>query len=180
MFSGGLMQTTFQVLINPDYVASQFHNDVGLVYLGSPVGLSAAVQTIRLPSFSQIGQTFAGAVATVSGWGETGTPSSVQNVLRFGIMRIISNDECASHHGTGLVNQQVLCAVGFTTPNQGHCGGDSGGPLSMFEQDGIRTLVGTVSFWAVAGCDVGLPSGYMRTSQFLLWILTSTGIPIRP
>jgi secreted trypsin-like serine protease len=58
--------------------------------------------------------------------------------------------------------------------------GDSGGPLAFIEDDGIPTLIGVVSFGAAAGCEIGLPAGYTRTSSFLDWIAYNSRVEIRP
>lgn len=95
-------------------------------------------------------------------------------------MRVIPNAQCAGIFGAGVVVGHVDCGLGYTTPaNQGHCGGDSGGPLTILEA-GIPTQIGVVSFGAAAGCHLGRPSGYIRSANFVSWIAGHTGIAVRP
>ncbi len=94
-------------------------------------------------------------------------------------MRVISNTVCMNTFGGQVVVPHVLCATGMHSANQGHCGGDSGGPLTIVEA-GVSTQIGIVSFGAASGCDLPYPSGYMRTANFIHWIHEKTGIPIRP
>lgn len=47
--------------------------------------------------------------------------------------------------------------------------GDSGGPLTVIRKE-ENVLIGVVSFGALAGCELGYPSGYARTTYFMPWI----------
>jgi len=52
--------------------------------------------------------------------------------------------------------------------------------MIIFEHDGDETLIGVVSFGAADGCEAGFPDGLTRVTEYLDWIETNTGIPIRP
>lgn len=54
--------------------------------------------------------------------------------------------------------------------------GDSGGPLVVFNDNGVATHVGVVSFVSAAGCASGNPSGYVRTSALREWIRDNSGV----
>lgn len=180
LWAGGVSRTSFHRIIHPAFNPINLNNDVSVLSVPSALGFTPAIQSIRLPTGRQIGTTFLGMQATVSGWGDTATGSGVQSLLRWVHMRVISNAQCTAVYGTSVVVPHVVCALGYINPsNQGHCGGDSGGPLTVVESE-VRTQIGVVTFGAGAGCNVGLPSGYMRTANFVQWINKHTGIPIRP
>lgn len=180
LWAGGVAQISFYRVNHPNFNPINLNNDVSVLSIPSPLSFTPAIQSIRLPNARQIGTTFFGVQATVSGWGETAPGSGAQSLLRWVHMRVISNIQCAAVYGTSVVGPQVVCALGYINPsNQGHCGGDSGGPLTIVE-GGVRTQIGVVTFGASAGCNVGLPSGYMRTAVFIQWINQQTSIPIRP
>jgi chymotrypsin len=67
------------------------------------------------------------------------------------------------------VIESTLCCITRDTKS-GHCNGDSGGPLTV-ERDGKVILVGVVSFGALAGCELGFPTGYARVTYFMPWIV---------
>jgi secreted trypsin-like serine protease len=107
------------------------------------------------------------------------TADTIVDFLRYTTVRIITNAVCRETFPENSVIETVLCAVGDPNPISAACGGDSGGPLAIPE-GGTWTLVGVVSFGSSSGCDIGHPTGFMRTSRFLAWINSITGIPVRP
>lgn len=180
LWSGGQTQTSFRAVNHPAFDAATLNNDISLVHVPSALAVHGpAVRPVRLPAGHHHGTTFVNAQAQVSGWGATGPGSGVQQLLRWVHMRIIPNAQCAAVFGSQVVVAHVVCALGWTQPtNQGHCGGDSGGPLTVLE-DGVPTQIGVVAFAAAAGCHLGLPSGYVRTSQFVHWVAANAGVPVR-
>lgn len=179
--SGGVSQVSFHMILHEQYNSFNLNNDIALIGIPSPLTLTLSVQAIRLPHREQMSHTFVGSTATVSGWGEAFPGSGVQSLLRWVNVRVISNAQCRLTFGPAVVVQHVICTLGLNNPNQGTCGGDSGGPLFV-EENGINTLVGVVAFGAhpnIGGCSAGHPSGYMRTAHFLPWINQRSGIPIR-
>lgn len=94
-------------------------------------------------------------------------------------MRVISNTACMNVFGGAIVVEHAMCAIGVSSANAGHCGGDSGGPLTIVEA-GALTQIGIVSFGASIGCHLTYPSGYMRTANFIHWIEQHTNITVRP
>jgi len=178
--AGGTVLTSFNAINHPSYNPVNLNNDVSVIQLPSALAFSAAIQSIRLPTATQVGTSFVDVQSVVSGFGATGPNTGVSTTLNWVNMRPIPNAECASVYGTAVVVAHVVCGLGYFNPaNQGHCGGDSGGPLTIVE-GGILTQIGVVSFGAAAGCHLGFPSGYMRTANFVAWIATNTGIAVRP
>lgn len=167
---------------HPLYNPTTLNNDIGLLQLPVDVPLSANVQPIRLPANSQANAPFLGVTALASGFGFiSDLNQNLPNELRYAQMTVISNNECASIFGGNVVVGHVLCARGTLPANQGTCNGDTGGPLTLMEGiPSVPTQIGVISFVAMAGCEAGFPSGYMRTASFLQWIQQQTAIPIRP
>lgn len=167
LWTGGIGATSFHAINHPAYNPTTLNNDVSLVQVPVALPIGVAISPVRLPTAGQFGTTFLDWQSTVSGWGATGPGTGVQTLLRWVHMRVISNAQCADVYGHDVVVGHVVCALGYTTPtNQGHCGGDSGGPLTVLEA-GVPTQIGVVSFAAAKGCHLGLPSGYMRTANFV-------------
>lgn len=92
--------------------------------------------------------------------------------------RIISNSQCTKTYGPAVVLMSTVCTIGWDYNGQSTCNGDSGGPL-VIDEGGIWTQIGVVSFVSNQGCGAGHPAGYVRTTSFLNWVSTQTGIPIR-
>jgi len=175
---GGQVQISFESISHPEYDPVQFHFDVAIISIPTPLTFTQSIQPIRLPTNSQLGSTFRDVSAVVSGWGATSHGSGASQILIWAGMRVISNTECQDVFGDVVVDH-VICATGSGGPTQGHCSGDSGSPLTIAE-GAVRTQIGVASFSAAAGCDTPYPSGYMRTANFIHWIYEHTGIPVRP
>lgn len=92
--------------------------------------------------------------------------------------RIISNGQCTKTYGPSVVLMSTMCTIGWDYNEQSTCNGDSGGPL-VIDEGGICTQIGIVSFVSNQGCGSGHPAGYVRTTSFLNWVSTNTGIAIR-
>lgn len=177
---GGIAQTSFLSIPHPLYNREHSLNfDLSLIALPTPLTLNAAIHPIRLPTAAQTYTDFVNLPATVSGWGNTGPGTSSERLLRWVLVRVITNVQCRQVFSERAVHEHVVCTLGYVDPsNQGACGGDSGGPLALFE-NGIPTQIGIVSFGSTNGCNIGRPNGFIRTSHFTSWIATVAGIPVR-
>lgn len=96
--------------------------------------------------------------------------TDLAQTLRFVRLPIITNLACRTRFPT-IITDQHICADGG---NGGPCNGDSGGPFSVVEADGITTQVGIVSFGLGFGCERNWPSAYVRVTAFLQWIEDNT------
>lgn len=180
LWSGGVAVTSFNSINHPQYNPSTLNHDVALIRLPNPIGLGPSINFVRLPKSSHQGNTFVGERSTVSGFGVFGHNSGVSQILRYVDMKVIPNAQCAGVYGSAVIVDHVVCGLGHDKPeNQGHCSGDSGGPLVYNDSDGL-IQIGVVSFGAAAGCELGYPCGYMRTSHFVEWVGEHTNIPVRP
>lgn len=155
--------------LHAGYNSANLNNDIAILIAPSTWGLTANIQTIRLPS-AFLGETFAGLRGTSTGWGRTTNGGAVSDVMRRAVNNIITNAVCAATYGTAVVNAAVIC-IETNVSNQGTCHGDSGGVLSVNEaQFGGLLQVGVTSFVAAAGCVAGFPSGFERTTSHNAWI----------
>ncbi|XP_049799181.1 brachyurin-like isoform X1 [Schistocerca nitens] len=151
--------------------------DVGLVRWSQPITITDYVTPIRLPAKAQASESFAGWDAIVSGWGLTSNDAwTVSSYLKYINVKIWTNADCQNIHGSDLVDDNAICAMG--TQGQLPCNGDSGGPLSVQESDGQRTVVGIVSWGTANDCESGEPDVFMRVTAFLDWIGENAGITI--
>jgi len=122
--------------------------------------------------------TYAGLLATVTGWGitswegwEEGNPQE-PDVLQEVNVTVTTNTECnnAWKKANLDITANMICA---TNDGKSSCKGDSGGPL-IVPENGRQTVIGVVSFgWP--GCAVeGLPAIYARVTEKMDWILEHT------
>jgi len=139
---------------NPD----NLNNDVAVINIPW-VEPTWAIQTIALAG--DPGNTWAGAGATVSGWGGMWDGGPTAEVLRYVGTTVIANWECSNVYG-GIIIDSTICTGAAV------CGGDSGGPLISAGQQ-----IGVVSFTAAESCE-RFPSGYARVSHFRDFISAAT------
>jgi len=140
-------------------------NDVALINLKKPLSFRSNIQPVCLP---QRGNSYVGRKAVISGWGATSYPQGkLATHLQKVTTGIIENSECKEKLNIDYVYSTMLCAVAGNC--SGTCFGDSGGPLTTFE-NGINTLVGLVSF-GIGGCTLFpyWPDVYTRVSSYLDW-----------
>jgi secreted trypsin-like serine protease len=106
--------------------------------------------------------------AFVEGWGRTSDSSSATSpVLRFTSNRVKENGDCFDIFGDFVIDS-TLCTATRST-GSGICNGDSGGPLTV-RREGKLVLIGVVSYGALAGCQLGYPTGFARMTYFASWI----------
>ncbi|XP_059479434.1 brachyurin-like [Neocloeon triangulifer] len=170
--------TSTNGILHEFYNPSTINNDIAVVKLTAPVS-GAGIGVVRLPARSQLGETFNGVSARVSGWGRTSDSiGAISSELKFVDVTVIDNSECASYYGN-IINDSKIC-VDTLGGTAGTCNGDSGGPLVITEADGEVTEIGIVSFGSSAGCESGAPAAFTRVSEYLPWLETNAGVTIRP
>ncbi|KAF5293454.1 hypothetical protein FQA39_LY02939 [Lamprigera yunnana] len=165
-----VVRYTTRSIIHTGYDSFLLWNDVALIDLKEVVTFTSLIQPVKLGSRT-VGDS---QLVVVSGWGKTSdaTPS-VSPTLNWVSLKTILNSACSAVYGL-TVTANTLCCVG--APHHSTCNGDSGGPL--FEYDSTRNPfhVGVVSFVHKAGCASGNPSGFSRTSSYIPWIQSHTGV----
>lgn len=97
--------------------------------------------------------------------------ADLSQTLQFARVNIMTNLACRARFPTTDILSEHICADG---ESGGPCTGDTGGPLSIVEADGITTQVGVISFGLGLTCEAVWPSVYMRTTEFLAWIERNT------
>jgi chymotrypsin len=160
------------VVNHPQWTPSNLNNDISLINLNTPVGFTAAIAAIAMPTRAQAGESFAGVTATVSGFGRTSDASGATSaVVNWVTLPVMTNAACAAVYGGAVVVATTICTSG--EGGRGTCGGDSGGPLNF---EGRQ--IGVVSFGAAAGCQLGFPAGYARVTSFLDFIQNNSDLTI--
>ncbi|GAB0098284.1 Peptidase S1 domain-containing protein [Sergentomyia squamirostris] len=172
IFSEG---STFRLYQNWD--ASLVRNDLATLRLSESANyVLGIVNSVRLPNFRQVDVPFSGQMSSISGWGRfNDSLPTLSPILRFVNVPIITNLACTIRW-PGIIQPSNICADGA---NGGPCNGDSGGPVSVIEADGVTTQVGIVSFGLALGCELNWPSAHARVTSFLEWIDNNTDHEIR-
>ncbi|CAB3365331.1 Hypothetical predicted protein [Cloeon dipterum] len=171
--------TTRNRTLHEGYDETVINNDIAILVLNEDVE-GPGISPVRLPSRSQVSNTFEGVPLTVSGWGRTNDWNPfTSNELRFVEVTGISNALCAEYYGIDIINESKLC-IDTLGGSEGTCNGDSGGPLVFYEDDGLPTEVGIVSFGSSAGCESGAPAAFTRVTEYLDWLEINAGVTIRP
>lgn len=107
----------------------------------------------------------------VTGWGRVKPFGEQANALQKLTVYVVSRSDCngpESHNG--VITSRMLCA-GVPEGDKGACQGDSGGPLTApVGPNGVRRLIGIVS-WGDPACTVKKkPAIYGRVNAMRTWI----------
>ncbi|XP_063234607.1 chymotrypsinogen A-like [Bacillus rossius redtenbacheri] len=174
--AGAVSQAARQAVSHSGYDEKTHQNDIGVLRLSSAVALGDHINAVRLPREAQASTTFAGSAAVISGFGRiSSTNNEVSGALMYASVEIIANTACARIFGS-IIQAGQVCSTGAN--GRSPCNGDSGGPLVVREADDKYTLVGAVSF-GVEDCPANFPAVYVRTSKYLAWISSNTGVAVR-
>ncbi|XP_065581286.1 ovochymase-1-like isoform X2 [Artemia franciscana] len=187
-----------EVVIYPEFnVPTPLNHDIALVRLVKPVKFSRFIAPICLPKPSEVKRrlkrqtettvtesvttidpeeeqprnissdwALVGKTVRVLGWGVIDDDGNIADRLRSVDIKIIENNEC--DHFFGIMTDTMMCTSG--EGGKGPCGGDSGGPTMILQEDGSYVQVGILAFGALAGCEEGYPSGQVLLSWYLDWI----------
>ncbi|XP_053616941.1 acrosin-like [Plodia interpunctella] len=154
-------------------------NDIGLLKFNRQLEFNYRVQPIRVQRSADRDYNYANSRLEASGWGLNWTSplgSSPEN-LNWVYLSGTSNFECwLAFSGSSIIVDSTICARGYNDTTQSTCSGDSGGPLTVVDGDGQRTLVGVASFVSASGCHVDLPAGFIRPGYYHDWFTQVTGI----
>lgn len=154
---GGQLHSVSHYVIHPTY--KEFYRqyfglsegDLAIIFLKDEIQLSSLNQNhmIRLPNNDPVSSKD----YIVSGWG--GFKDKPMDVLKYAKINIWSKDECED-----LVKDidTQLCGIAVNS-NEGHCKGDSGGPLTLYKNHKTY-LIGIVS---------GIVNGCANKDSFLFY-----------
>ncbi|XP_021921069.1 ovochymase-1-like isoform X2 [Zootermopsis nevadensis] len=162
-----VVQPLSRIVRHPQYLGT--NNDIALLRLSQPVSYSVVIRPICLPPSSD--ETYTGHYGIIAGWGLTGNGSTQTPVLLSGTVQILDNALCNQLWNVIRVpidNSQLCAGIG----NAATCGGDSGGPLAVQEQqNGFYSVVGITSFGSPGGCGNKMfPDVSTRVTFYLNWI----------
>lgn len=155
--------------IHPEFNIKYAKVDIALIILPTPVTFSSQIKPVQLPSKAFTGESFAGDVGTVSGFGLTCDGCGSSQVLRFTTNRVLNSDECSESYPFASFPSETQVCVATSDNNSGNCRGDSGGPLTV-TRNGTAVQIGLSSFGHYK-CQEGLPTVFTRlTPELVQWI----------
>lgn len=156
--------------IHAEYNPSNLNNDIATLIIDTPFIPDQFVQFVALPDLGTT-ETFAGELATVTGWGLfSDDTNDVSFLLRSAQNSIITNEVCRTTFG-GFIISSTICMS--TSGGHGACHGDNGGPLTV-SRAGRPLQVGVSSFGFTAGCELGFPTAFTRVTSFGQWIIDNS------
>lgn len=164
-----------RIILHPDYNESDnFINDIALLELSYPI--TDNVQSITLPQ--DFGDYSDVSVYQIFGLGQTSSQdTSLPTYLRWAELEPLPDSECANMVYE-FHSQETICANGFEDREYtSGCFGDSGGPLTYVDEEGIYQQIGITSYGSQE-CEIeDFPSVFTEVLNYTSWIEenTSTG-----
>lgn len=161
---------TKNIYINKYYRPETGDNDIALIKIPY-VNFNEEISPISLPDTSMRVENYYGKDVLVSGWGAKGGRSRIAENINYGIMSIITKDECKLYHNSTILRSSNICV----TPkyHQSDCNGDSGGPAVLVDE---KIQVGIVSRGGAPQCNSTLPNLYTNVLKYRSWIANIAGI----
>ncbi|XP_012158253.1 prostasin isoform X1 [Ceratitis capitata] len=163
------------VIVHPDYKQGQYHHDIALLVLKTPLNYSVATQPICLQKSRT--NLVVGKRATIAGWGKMSTSSTRQPEMAHLDVPLTSWDLCLRNYGsTGALESpnsiegQWMCAGG---EGKDVCQGFGGAPL-FIQENGIYSQIGIMSFGSDNCGGLRIPSVYTSVAHFAEWIHDNT------
>ena len=127
-----------EIINHPNYNPQTTDNDYAILRLKNLVTFTNEVSPACLPA--DLSNTFAGVLATVTGWGTLSSGGNRPTVMHEVNVTVTTNAECNNAYGSGRISANMVCAA---DSGKDSCQGDSGGPLITSElgrQALVRTL----------------------------------------
>lgn len=155
-----------QEIPHPKYnsIITELH-DIGLIRLSRTVQYSEYIRAICLPA-TNAWHLNEGDQLTISGWGYLGNEEQKTQVKKKINTTLVPIRTCQNEYpqGNRILTDDHLCAL-----DQGRrtCRGDSGAPLMLAVKKQWEQ-VGVLSF---GKCEDGSPSGYIKVTSYLEWII---------
>ena len=126
-----------EIINHPDYDSQTTDNDYAILRLANPVTFTNEVSPACLPA--DLSATYAGVLATVTGWGTLSSGGSQPTTLQEVEVTVTTNAQCNSAYGS--ITSNMVCAA---DSGKDSCQGDSGGPL-IAPENGRHALVRTLT-----------------------------------
>jgi len=154
-----------EIINHPNYNSQTTDNDYAILRLANPVTFTNEVSPACLPA--DLSATYAGVLATVTGWGTLSSGGSQPTVLQEVDVTVTTNADCNSAYGS--ITNNMVCAA---DSGKDSCQGDSGGPM-IASENGRQALIGVVSWGRGCAFD-GYPGVYARVTEKMSWIVANT------
>jgi hypothetical protein len=167
LYSGGVSKPIARIVINPEYrVTAQGvpGNDLALLQFAEP--LPGTPAPIASDPLTQIGIRDGDRLLIV-GWGTASfsADSPISTNLLLAVVPVVGNAKCNEAYG-GAVTDKMFCA-GLGAADT--CQGDSGGPAYIYNEQGVPTLIGIVS-WGAGCAQKRYPGVYVNVTKYRDWI----------
>jgi trypsin len=156
-----------EIINHPEYNSGTTDNDYAILRLASPVTFTNEVSPACLPA--DLSNTFAGVLATVTGWGTLSSGGSQPTVLQEVDVTVTTNTACENAYGSSMITANMICAA---DSGKDSCQGDSGGPM-IAPENGRQALIGVVS-WGYGCAMEAYPGVYARVTEKMSWIVANT------
>ncbi|XP_065295464.1 chymotrypsinogen A-like [Dermacentor albipictus] len=177
LFMTGKTLLAEKMILHPKFVNKfVLQHDVALLKLAVDLQFSRQAKPVCLPTAKM---DLAGKTLVVAGWGATESANNSKILLRAEVVAL-TDDECQASLRR-LINPltrrpmrpgPAVCASGL---NQRACKGDSGGPLTLTNDDGRTLQVGIVS--AGVPCPSKIASVYASVASHIRWIRRALNRP---
>ncbi|XP_058056801.1 phenoloxidase-activating factor 1-like [Anopheles bellator] len=160
-----------QIIVHPDYIEGQYHHDIALLILRSPINYTVAAQPICLHARKQ--DLTVGRRVQIIGWGKLSTSGAKSPELQSLEVPLTSWEKCVrAYAATGAlqspqsIDGEWMCAGG---EGRDACHGFGGAPLIVRDQ-GRYSQIGIMSFGAETCGALNMPSVYTSMAHYATWI----------
>ncbi|VVC45550.1 Serine proteases, trypsin family, serine active site,Peptidase S1, PA clan,Serine proteases, trypsin [Cinara cedri] len=149
---------------HPNYQVPSYYHDIALFHLEKDVEFSPYIRPICLNT----DQLLKPSNAVASGWGRTRYNGPMSPDLLKVVLDIIPTNQCNSSYE--IDDESMVCA-GYSEGGKDTCGGDSGGPLQITNDNYtcMYTQIGITSFGKNCA-QKDLPGVYTKVSKYIPWI----------
>ena len=124
-----------EIINHPDWDRPTIDNDYAILRLAKPVTFNKKVAPACLPA--DTAATYAGVLATATGWGKLETESNKSPTLQEVDLTVTTQSDCIKAYGNWNITANMICAA---ASGKSTCTGDSGGPL-IAPENGRYTVV---------------------------------------
>ncbi|XP_076362557.1 phenoloxidase-activating factor 2-like isoform X2 [Tachypleus tridentatus] len=159
-----------EITVHPKYTEENLWNDIAILRLRLEVSFNPHVQTVCLPSETQV---FEGQTCWVTGWGKDEFKGRFRNVMKQVSLPVIKNSYCQKQLRRTRLGVNFDLYPGFICAGGGQgedsCKGDGGGPLVCPRSNNTYVLAGIVS-WGIGCKESGNPGVYVRVQNYIDWI----------
>lgn len=153
---------------HPDFILAVYANDIAILQLEKPLKFDKFVSPVCLPRKPL---NIARKRLLIAGWGQTDEGGRDSEQLRYITKKELPFKKCKPMlHGEAQMKLNESIVICTSARNKDACMGDSGGPMTTWNERGRSVLVGIVSFGYGCARD-DEPSGYTRVATFVPWVL---------